>query len=126
MSRPQNLLVCILDVNSFAWENRSNQSIHFRNVLESLIIFINAHFLLHRQNEVCLIAMAPDYSTILSLGGRDAQSSKTNRSFNEIILDKIDEQYHKHREILLTHKKNYCALAKALSQAMCGSIYNTY
>ena len=126
MSHPQNLLVIILDINSFAWENRNNLDVDFRHVVQSVIIFINAHFLLHRHNELCLIAMSSDSSTILSIGGRNAVSSRTNRSFNEIILDKIEAEYHKNRETSLTHKRNYCVLAKALSQAMCGSNYYLY
>ena len=108
-----NYLVVIIDVNSFAWE--SHQSIgngNFGDVLQSVNLFCNSHKLLNRKNDCCIIAIDSNKSSFINTK-KDDHTGPVSDLLACYYSSQTSARGH-------TLSQPHCALARGLSQAMCG------
>lgn len=75
------MLTVVVDVSTPAWSNRRGESelVSLKGAFEALVIFFSAHLLMHRQNQLRVMASHESGAVVLypSIGGPAPSSMKT-------------------------------------------------
>lgn len=101
-------MVVIVDVNSSSWETLPDGMGSFGDVLQSVSLFCNSHRMLNRKNDSCVIAMGATDSWVVGTNGSSV--AEDGGPVGEVLA----------RYSSGSGSGKFCALARCLTQAMCG------
>ena len=80
-----NLLTVVVDVNTGAWQTRHGdaQLMTLRDTFEALVVFFNAHLLMHRQNQLRVVASHDGGPQVLYSGGGNPIQAREQKDGDE-------------------------------------------
>ena len=105
MEHSGSLLVVVVDVNSSSWELLPEACGSFSDLLQSVYLLCNGHKMLDRKNDTCIITMGSNSTAFVGSGGSVSGCEQVLKEFTAVSR---------------TAGSRHCALARCLSQAMCG------
>lgn len=136
MEGGKDLLVLVVDTNPTSWTSKDdvkNEPIgfHFQSIVQQLLIFINAYLLLHRANQIVVIASHHDTSDFLYPSAvdpandpeDDPHDAAMERKFSaQALIQKLNHLFQTGSSSLSSShgsEATTTAMSAALSRALC-------